>query len=235
MSTERQIAEILAPFLERHPEFIRLRRKVIRVPFDHLRVGFDIQRTAYAGEVQPMWFAGISFGLPPFFAGGVAQVLHNALGYVGRDDLSGRLVTAMEATNSSILEGVRSLEVLPELQWIAQPQQGMRRCDAGLVLAALGRFEEAEALLERDLYYRDKEVTAPAATRNAAAAERAKAAASDYALMVGNLRHVHQLVVRRDRPALAALFSEWEAQSVAAKKLQDFWQPTPFPFERTTT
>ena len=236
MSTASQAAELVQPFLERHPEYVRLGRRLYRRPIAHVRVGFTIGRIGYKGSVRPNWFIGFSFGRPPGFGTGAGKFMDRATGFLDQPDLQDRLLAEMELANSTVLVRATSLESLLELQWVADPIDGMQRGDQGLVLAALGRLREAEDDLGTDLHNRlvGIQLEPPIEKWHRVGSkpwQREVDARAHYAETIANLQRAYDLVAKRDRPGLAALLHDWEAQSARTNKTDHLWTPTPFPLE----
>ena len=236
MSTEAQVAWLVEPFLARHPEFVRVGRTLERRPMGHLSVGFDICRTAYKGHISPIWGAGITFGPPPHFGGGIGRTLDRAVGFVDAPDLQDRLLDALELANETILQRFTSLEALVELEMAVHPSFEMIRFLKAVLLAGVGRLEAADNLLAADIEYRIREgerfdpLYARLRTGSKAWHHRQEEV-KKRGLFIGHLKYLHGFIERRDLVGLAALLHDWEAQGVAARKMADHWQPSPFPFE----
>lgn len=45
------------------------------------------------------------------------------------------------------------------------------------------------------------------------------------------LTELYPLLLDEDRPALARVLRSWEEITIRLNKLEDLWEPTPFPFE----
>ena len=236
MSTVAQVARLVEPFLARHPEFVRIGRTLERRPVGHLSVGFDIRRTAYKGHISPMWGAGITFGPPPHFGGGIGRTLDRADGYLDAPDLQARLLDELELANETILQRFTSLEALVELEMAVHPSFAMIRFIKAALLAGVGRLAEADTLLAADIEYRIREgerfdpLYAKLRTGSKAWHSRQEEV-KNRRVFIGHLKHLHGFIERRDLAGLAALLHDWEAQGIAARKMTDHWQRSPFPFE----
>jgi hypothetical protein len=81
------------------------------------------------------------------------------------------------------------------------------------VLAALGRFEEAKEVcrnVPQHRWFHDP----------------------DFAVVNRRImEELYPLLIDEDRPALARLLRSWQERTIQANKLEDIWEPTPFPFE----
>ena len=135
VSTEAQVAQLVAPFLDRHPEFVRVGRSLVRPPAHHLQTGFDLQRQASKGSVYPIWFAGITFGPPPHFGVGVGQAVQRAVGHLGDPDIRERLLMELEVANVAFLDRFTSLDLLLEPEAVGYTGLPMMRFIRALILA----------------------------------------------------------------------------------------------------
>lgn len=237
MSTEAQVAQIMAPFLERHPDFVRVGRSFLRPPVRHLQAGFELQRPAYKGGVYPIWFAGITFGPPPHFGVGLGQAVQRAVGYLDDAGIQERLLAELELANVTILDRVTSLEVLLEPEAIGYTGLPMVRFVRALILAALGRLEEADELLLADISYRqagyDQTVAQKTHIKPGSKAWRREMDGRQVkASLIAELRLVHAPIARRDKAGLAHVLHDWERRGSVARKIGHLWEPSPFAFER---
>ena len=236
MSTEAQVARLFVPFLERHPEFIRVGRTILRRPVGNLVLGFELQRRAYKGSVYPLWGAGIAFGPPPDFGGGIGQAVQRAIGYLGDPGIEERLLSELDLANTAFLDRVTSLEVLLEPEAIGYTGLPMMRHVRALVLAALGRLEEADELLEADICHRqaldERAVARKSNSRpDSMASRREMEGRQMNAAFLGELRLVHAPIAQRDKAGLATVLHDWERRGRGARKIEHLWEPSPFPFE----
>jgi len=236
VSTEAQVAQVMAPFVDRHPEFVRVGRSFVRSPVRHLQTGFELQRQASKGSVYPIWFAGITFGPPPHFGVGVGQAVQRAVGYLGDPDIQERLLTELEDANVAFLDRFASLDLLLEPEAVGYTGLPMMRFIRALILAALGRLGEADELLVADINHRQA-IYDHVATRKTGIKPGSKAWRSEMedqrvrASFISELRHVHSPIAQGDKAGLAIVLHDWERRGSVARKIEHLWEPSPFPFE----
>lgn len=236
MSTAKQIAELAAPFLERHPDFALVGRSLVLKPVGHLMRRFFLDRTSIKGYVQPMWSVAAMFGPPPTFTVSVGEQLVQGFGYVNNPDTIARLFSAMETIASEILRPTNDFDQL--LALAAKDIIVSRHPPSfAMSLIANGEFHAAMPYLTTVL------------TRENEAVERAKLAMQRHRsqdsrparmdayslerLLEGQtgLGLLHELLRDGDHQAIAALLHRWEAAAVEMAKVEYLWVPSPFPFE----
>jgi len=108
-----------------------------------------------------------------------------------------------------------------------------------IVLAALGRFDEAEKLLVEPLAKLEASATKQIEEGRELTARRPKSAAGQFLLengardaeLAGALGALLSGLRHRNAIAVATLLHRWEQQNVIKWKIERYWQPTPFPFE----
>lgn len=236
MSTAAQVAQIVQPFLERHPDFVLVGRSVVMKPVGHLMRSFFVDRCSIKGYVQPSWFVTTMFGPPPKHCAGAGARLVRGVGFVDDPQTQVRLLDEMELITSEMLRNA-DMDGLPALSWKAEPAFGPGPMAFGMPLIAKGAFAEAAPYFAKVL------------ARVDAAVERREAAVSKHrspdsrparldAYALGRQREAQQgyrricdLLTVGDAVAIAELLHEWEAAAVRLYKVEHIWQPSPFPFE----
>lgn len=233
MSTARQVKAFLAPFLLRHPELALVKRDLIRVPVRNVVVGISFNVPHYRGEIDLSWFVAFLFAPPPLSRGGFGGRMDRAWGYLSDPGLADRIVDEMEQVLRTVIPAETSLETALQVHKYAPPHFGeMTPASHALLLAALGRFSEA-ALALRDEIERQRQHIA-ADLRPGGALERRPSLQKgyeDWRSKVDNLDRLLELL-RQGTPApVASLLHDWEAHAVKTRRIERYWEPSPFPFE----
>lgn len=236
MSTIAQVAWIVEPFLERHPEFALVGRSVVLRPVGHLMRSFFIDRTSGKAYIQPSWSVATMFGPPPKYRAGAGARLVRGVGHVD-EQTQARLFEEMELIASDILMAAE-IGDLPALSWKAEPIFGPGPTTLAMPLLAKGDFAGAAP------YFSETLATIDAAVEKRAFAVR-KHRSSDSrparidAQVLGRLHQAQQgyrticdLLAAGDPSTIAAQLHEWEAAAVRLHKVEHLWTPTPFPFEK---
>lgn len=236
MSTAAQVAEIVQPFLERHPDFVLVGRSVVMKPVGHLMRSFFVDRCSIKAYVQPSWFVTTMFGPPPKHRAGAGARLVRGVGYVDDPQTQVRLLEEMELITSEILR-VADMDSLPALSWKAEPIFGPGPMTFGMPLLAKGAFAEAAPYLAQALARVDAAVERrEAAVRKHRSPDSRPARLDAYTLgrqreAQQGLRTIFGLLSAGDTSAIAALLHAWEAAAVKLHKVEHIWQSSPFPFE----
>lgn len=236
MSTAAQVAEIVQPFLERHPDFVLVGRSVVMKPVDHLMRRFFLDRSSAKGHIQPNWIVATIFGPPPKYLTGAGARLQRGFGFVNDPQTQLRLLDEMELIASEILRGA-DMDSLPALAWKAEPIFGPGPITYAMPLLAKGAFAEAAPYLAEVLARVDAAVERQEATVKKHRSPDSRRARID-AHVLGRQREAQEglrtlcgLLSAGDTPAIAALLHAWEASGVRVHKVEHLWRPTPFPFE----
>jgi hypothetical protein len=236
MSTAAQVAEIVQPFLERHPDFVLVGRSVVMKPVGHLMRRFYLDRASPKGYVQPSWSVATTFGPPPTHLSGAGTRLVRGVGYVDDPQVRARLLDEMELIASEILRGA-DMDGLPALAWKAEPIFGPGPMTFAMPLLAKGAFAEAAPYLAQTLARADAAVERQEETvKNHRSPDSRRARIDSYVLgrqreAQDGLRTLCGMIAAGDTPAIAALLHAWEAAAVRVHKVEHLWRLTPFPFE----
>lgn len=215
MTTTALVRTVVKPLLARNSDLALVERLVVVKPVRHLLRGVYIDRTSAVSEFHPVWAIVFLFEPEVIFSfnwGGRFQSRE----YWNVDDLT---------TQSDLCEAIER-EALPKLRPVETLDDFMAYLDnprftkledhpwrAAIVYAARGDFQAALA-----------------------ACARIEKGASYYARYLTDeynyiMRDLRPLVEREDRVSLARLLHEWEAASVRNLKLEQYWEPSPFPLE----
>ena len=237
MSTAAQVAELVQPFLERNPSCKLLGRMVVLTPVQHFARGIFIDRSSTKGEIVPSWFVWTLFQPPPGYLGGFGGRLPRAFGWADKPGIQQKLLDEMEIAHADVLLPADSLAALFDAATKADGFDALHIATRAVLLAGLGRLDEALSDLGQHLDFSQKlnqmlvehwrkhyRIGSRPWQRQAAmqAREQERMAA---------LRLLQSLIRANDRAAVAALLHQWEAGGVKQLKLGNFWTPTLFPIE----
>lgn len=237
MSTASQIAVLLRPFLERHPEFVLVGRRVIRRPVGHVMRGFFIDRTSSKGAVQPFLATWTMYCPPPQYLSLELRHLQRGAGHLDDPGIQDVLLTEMEAAvETDILPAMELGQLLGYLQ-NTSPLLKTPSIVMAVIFAALGRFSDAERCLQDAFAALDKTITwqdwfLTAHFREGSRAWHREKSTLEWLLArKAGLQEFEAVLTLGDRAALAALLHVWEAKAYSVEKLDQLYQPSPFPFE----
>nr|WP_295891757.1 hypothetical protein [uncultured Devosia sp.] len=236
MSTAAQVAEIVQPFLERHPDFVLVGRSVVMKPVGHFMRRFYLDRASPKGYVQPSWSVATMFGPPPNHLSGAGTRLVRGVGYVDDPRVRAWLLDEMELIASEILREA-DMDSLPALAWKAEPIFGPGPMTFAMPLLAKGAFAEAAPYLAQTLARIDGAVERQEATVKDHRSPDSRRARIDSNVLgrqreaQDGLRTLCGLLSAVDAPAIAALLHAWEASAVRVHKVEHLWKPSPFSFE----
>ena len=218
MTTLRQIKDFVTPLLKRHDDLALIRHMVVLKPVRHVLRGIFVDRTGDAARCKPRWFVMRLFVKSEDVGLGHGELLYHPEGLWWWTDpnLPDTLVEIVERDALPTLHTVATLRDYVELT--ALPDHPRARALYGashvLNLFAVGDLDAACDFL--------------------AAHEQAEAYWAPRLKQLGLDRRLPALRDRlgiADRAKLAGLLHEWEAYTVDKLKLQDVWEPTPFPLE----
>lgn len=236
MSTKAQVARLVRPFLEVHPEFELVGRSVVLRPVGHTMRRFFIDRCSIKAYIQPNWQVDAMFYPPPQHIMRVGRDLPRAVGHVDRADTQERLLHEMELAAETILLPTASIGQIPALaRSLAIP--GFPHREPILVLAALGQFSEAAQALAAELEIRQQSLQVQKAVVQSHKSPSSREAKWHAQLLAGMLDarktwlQVLSLLKAEDTLSIATLLHSWEAAAVRVHAVEHLWQPSPFPFE----
>lgn len=220
MTTAKQIKQLVAPLLARHPELVMVHPSVVAlVPINHVMRSITIDRSGSAGYCRPNW--GVSAliekydSFPMGFGDRLIRPGPSKVWHWADANLSDSLIESVEGEALPALHAALGLReflnlALPGPQSRIVYSAGYVRC-----LLALGDLEEARSILMSD--ERASKYWTP----------RLDELGVRKALMSeGNE------LASKHRNRIAKFFHEIEAQTVAYLKLKPFWETTPFPIEQ---
>lgn len=233
MSTAREITAFVNPFLERHPELRLLKRRVFRHPVRHCLVGIFFTPPHYRGEIIVCWYVNYLFAPPPRFASGFGGAIDQAWGFLGDPGLQVRVFAEMDRVLEQVIPAETSLQTAFDVHKHAPQHAGEMRSDSrALLYTALGRFSEAEGVLEAEVIRQRGSLTKEVYvngklmpnTLDPETRQTWEAGIVSLETLLDRLR-------RGDSGEIAALLHEWEATAARAYGVERYWEPSPFPFE----
>jgi hypothetical protein len=233
MSTAREIREFVSPFLERHPELHLHKRRLFRAPIQHCMVGISFDAPHYRGDVLVSWYVGFLFAPPPRSGGGFRGSMDRAWGVLGDHGLQERAFAEMERVLQEIISVGTSIENAIEVNRHAPQYFGEMTPEShALLLSALGRFSEAQAILQDEVKRNHRNFARACATGLKGASESNPSRAyGEWLETIANLEKLLGLLDDGEPSAIAALLHKWEALGVQQRGIERYWEPSPFPFE----
>jgi hypothetical protein len=219
MTTVVQVKQAVRPLLERNADLALVGRLIVIKPVHHLLRGVYFARSLDHNSFTPTWL------VVPMFRYG-AQVIFNwgrRLYKPSHGPWDNRNPTTAQVMCEEIereaLPLVRSIQTIDDFADFASEERFGAMCLENHLLAkivvdiARGDFDAARAICAhffreipfKPWYYgKDDDGIMPV---------------------------LRPLLVANDRPGLARVLHQWEADSIKACKLEKIWEPTPFPFE----
>jgi hypothetical protein len=217
MTTVAQVKVVTKPLLERNDDLALVGRLVVIKPVHHLLRGVYMDRSSDPSIFQPTWFVTLLFAphADVHFDWGERVYNRGASGQWKAADPATPHVMCEEIEKHALplLRPVQTIDDFvafasrERFRWTCLDDKGFSKA---IVDVACGNFESAEAFCTE------------------VAATRAKNSAPD---MPDPIHLMTETLSRRDRPGLARLLHAWEAASAKRLKLEEFWEPTPFPIE----
>jgi hypothetical protein len=218
MSHAARMKKLLAPLLESHSDLAMADGWLIVKPVHHLVRGVTLDRTSTPRHFETRWAVYHTFSeltsLPLNFGGWVfdAESWPKGLFDFPEDEISKHLCSRIEQVTLPRLRAMKTIRDYVDfctdrscLYWLPSwPREHFR------VLLGLGDFGAAHEIRNkhRETWFNKEKRGFPKA-----------------------LGHLCSLLDAEDYAEVARLFREWEATSAKNLKIEDIWEPTPFPFE----
>jgi hypothetical protein len=225
MTTAAQVKRMVQPVLARHPDFALVGRWLFLKPVHHFARAILIGRTAYAEEFEPQWAAIHLFEVRKFFSLDWGEFLANersrrrGLWFMSDPDVELSLIEAIEQQSLPKLRAIKTLD--DYLAFVARHMFGRPKlfdwpqCRI-IVDVALDDLAAARSICKENLPRWS--VDRPNYDEDDRAENR-------------RLRELCAKLADDDRAGLARLLHEWEAYAVKNFKIEQLWEPTPFPLE----
>jgi len=217
MSTVAQVKKAMQPLLQRNPDLALVGRFVVIKPVHHILRGIHVDGSS-PWYFSPIWMANFLFGPSVAF-----DRIWGAHVYSPRKGGWAREDSAMyEELRDQIEQNV--LPLLRQMQTI----------DDFAAFNSKERFDGQQ--LELFDYLRIYVDIARGDFDSALKTSDHMKTTGRYSSRVPNIfgeitKELHPMLVANDRVGLARILKEWEQGQVKGRKLEKFWEPTPFPFE----
>lgn len=218
MTTAAQVKKLLRPLLDQHADTALVGRRLVVRPVTHILRSVFIDSSSNKDRFTPTWEVNMMFergsdGGPTW--GKEMYPVFEGNWLLTRPGISDTTCERIEEIALPVLRSVNSIsdfvafttkERFPSTRLNAFP---FRKVYADI---ALGDFDAANESCERVVEKRRK---------------------SDYIAEILDpiIHDVWPLVRKRDKAALAKMLHRWEAEAAKRMKLEDIWEPTPFPLE----
>jgi len=222
MPSAQQIKKALQPLLRRNPDLALLHRFVVIKPVHHIQRGIYF-KSGSGDRFDPFWTVNVlfaprlgSFGLTwarEVYASPLRSGFHSY-----HSDVSEILCEQIERVALPLLRQVQTIDDFVAFNTAERfPMQQLDAFPAVKIFVDIARGD-IEAALK---IWESK--------------KRSSGFASDwpktYELITKTL---HPMLVANDRAGLAQCLGDFELTEVKERKLEKFWEPTPFPLELQT-
>lgn len=239
MTTAAQARSLCQPFLDRHPDFVFNRRFLFRAPLRHILVSFEFDRSSLAEDIRTKCGASVMCCPPPWSYGGIGTVLDRASGLRDRPNFATDFTDELERANREVLDRLHTIYDVMDYPPFPFPASGMDAITRSTLLTALGRFEEAAALLgswipgQRRWLETDDGTIRKHYRKGSKSWKRKQDGHDKLAEQMANVERLHDLLVAGRHAPIATLLHEWEAIGARTRGIERYWEPSPFPFELT--
>lgn len=239
MTTQAEIKKWAQPFIDQHTAMVQAKNFVLFRPIGHLMRSLAFWGGSDRHHLNPGWLL-CPLCIPP----GLANRFGNDIpvGYTNWPSFREKFI---ERTNTAIERYLIPHETLQDFYDLAWGELPFMHHFPGLpnqnavLLAALGRFDEAETILGKSLRELELRAVGYLNDGNALLAKRPRSREGKFCVEEGTrqlalARELARLQVQlsfRDSAAVAALLRHWEHENVVEWGVEAYWQPTPFPFE----
>jgi hypothetical protein len=217
------------------------RRTIYVKPLRHIACGMYFESTSTRTRPELGWFMDLLFAAPGSWNADFDSRF--SIGHSDAAEFPSRLEQAMTESFEAYLLPVNSIAkfhdfAVGEMRRFTFLNLDKYGLEHGTVLAALGRFGEAQAVLKAAVS--EAEIGAVAEQQADDDLRRTKSrprgsvvltVARDKMKIVDVVRELLALVELRDRAAIATLLHEWERQNVVKWGIEHLWEPAPFPVE----
>ena len=241
MTTRAEIRRWVKPFVASRADIVLSQRAVLVTPVHHVARGMYFRSTSTKTYPEVAWFFELLFAAPGSWNAAFDRRFRPGESTAG--DFPAKLERTMQQSFEQYLLPVRSIAdfhdfaIGPETRFtfLNLDDYGLEH---GTVLAALGRLDEAEALLQATI----AETEAWAANEQRADDELRRTkprprgtiilhVGRDKMKIVEVVRELLTYVRARDRAGIGTLLRQWEHARVRRREIELLWEPTPFPVE----
>jgi hypothetical protein len=223
MTTVAQVRQAVQPLLQRNPDLALVGRLVVLTPVHHILRGVYIDRSLDPGLFVPSW--AIIFLFEPrqsFSLNWGEQVYRQAEPGVWDIADADTSITMCEAIEKQALALLRPVKTIDDFVRFTAKERfrdtylALYELRKVFVDAALGDFDAARSICS---FLATKQATCKHLPRMQEEYDRVT-------------KELCPLITANDRRGLARLLHAYEGQSVKNLKLEQFWEPTPFPIEQ---
>jgi hypothetical protein len=228
MTTAAQIKKLVKPLLQRHSDLALVRRWLFVKPVRHFARGILIDRQLDPEKFRPRWAVMHLFEVRRSIHLNWGELLYNegaarpGSWRITEPDIGTALLREIETHALPVLRAMKSLD--DYLAFVSQHyfrHQLFDWPDARFIVeVALGDLEVARATSKANL-----------AMWSTIRPHHDEDTRQEYR----RLRELCARLADDDRAGLAQLLHEWEAITVKNLKIEQLWEPTPFPLEQALT
>lgn len=219
MKPAAELRKVVRPLLKRNPDLAFHRLSILVVPVRHLVRRVVIDRTG-GPDMRSVWCDVGCLCLPGEALGGRAHLLYPAGGdaswRLSDPHFAGKLFARIEPSVLDELRAIRTLDDYADFLHCGVPSPVFRREHLEYLVVAVARGDLRTA----------------ATICEALGDGRSRFDSSDLAAWAQPvIDRLYPLVQACDRAGLARVLREYEELTVKTNKLEDLWEPTPFPLE----
>jgi hypothetical protein len=235
MSTKAQVQHLVRPVLDRNTNLALVECEIVLLPVHHYARSIHVDWTSTKGMIQPRWRVTVLYGPPPHATGWGNRLR----GYGDVEDPRVGEVLEGEATRclDEILRPISDSDSLRALPPLNGGRLDLWPIQEILIDVAAGRF--GQALVPLSQHVDQEEAGVPREREwidaNFQTGKRPWAwwmrQLAEREASLANLQQLLPLVRAGDRRGIGDLLRDWERQNAMSDRLQELWQPTPFPFE----
>lgn len=246
MTTAKEVKKWVASLLDARSDLALVGRNLILRPVRHVMRGIYFDASSDRTLTRPKWYVSILFHRPLNDFG---------LQWDGSIPLKKSTdpefaVSLIAKTNEALSINLPLVNTIEEFLFHTEPVRftgiGHHGIELsrypqyhGPVLAALGRLDEAEAVLATHLERQELAIRTNMEQARAEFAKRSNSGvgkvlarfATEAERLLVEPRDLLSLVRERDRKGIGALLRSYERHSVAALGVEHLYEPTPFPVE----
>lgn len=240
MTTRREITEWVRPLIELHPMMVQERHLLLFSPVGHVLRAIAFWGSSNRSSPNPGWV------LAPLFFGPRLMDTFGRHIPVGHSDWPGFRECLEERANEGIAQYLLPYETIEDFYNLSGDTEAHLFGDLrylprqqAVLLAALGQFEEAFAMLAQPLADLEQQAEAQLERGQAALAKRPDDRVGkldiEYGerdrMLAADLKRLLTRLREGDAHGVAAILHGWERENVTKWGVGKHWQPTPFPFE----
>lgn len=218
MTTQAEVKRLVRPLLERNFDLVLSKRDVYIQPIYHMLRGIGIYRTSSKFKFMVSWVVmPLCIPAEMFIDIYANDITPSKLWNIALPDVAIHLADRVEQCGLPVIRKIETIDDFCNLDLPITLRFRSWRHDERrkpFIDAACGRFDEAAELC-----------------RKIKSDERSWRAAKmdDEFEAIANV--LYPLVVNRDLKGLANQLREWEAFTARNLGIEQYWEPTPFPFE----